>query len=55
MYKVHRGISPEMLNDLFPLRQADQSNSRNKLQFIILNVKTVNQGFECLRHLGPKI
>ena len=26
MYKVHRGISPEILNDLFPLREADQYN-----------------------------
>ena len=26
MYRVHRGISPEILNDLFPLRQADQYN-----------------------------
>ena len=44
MYKVHPGISPEFLNDLFPLRQADQYNSRNRSQFIIPNVKTVNHG-----------
>ena len=24
MYKIYRGISPNILNDLFPLRQADQ-------------------------------
>ena len=55
MYKVHRGISPEILNDLFTLRQADQYNLRNRSQFIIPNVKTVNHGFESLRYLGPKI
>ena len=30
MYKVHRGISPDILNDLSPLRQADQYNLRNR-------------------------
>ena len=55
MYKVHRGISPEILNDLFPLGQADQYNLRNRSQFIIPNMKTVNHGFESLRYLGPKI
>ena len=55
MYKVHRGISPEILNDLFPLKQADQYNLRNRSQVIIPNVKTVNHGFESLIYLGPKI
>ena len=41
MYKVHCGISPEILNVFFPLRQADQYNLRNRSQFIIPNVKTV--------------
>ena len=49
MYKVHRGISLEILHDLFPLRQADQYNLRNRSQFIIPNVKTVNHGSESLR------
>ena len=55
MYKVHRGISPKIFNDLFPLRQADQYNLRNRLQFIIPNVKTVNYGSESLKYLGPKV
>ena len=55
MYKVHCGISPEILNDLFPLRQADKYNLRNRSQFVIPNVKTVNHGFESLRYLGPKV
>ena len=53
MYKVHRGISPEILLDLFPLSQADQYSLRNRSQFF--NVKTVNHGLESLRYLGPKI
>ena len=47
VYKVHRGISPEILNNLFLLRQADQYNFKN--------AKNVNHGFESLRYLGPKI
>ena len=44
----------EILNDLFPLRQAYQYNLRSRSQFIIPNVKTVNHDFESLRYLGPK-
>ena len=58
MYKVRRRISPEILNYLFPLRQADQYNLRKRSQFIIPNVKTVknvNHAFESLKYLGPKI
>ena len=54
-YKVHCGISPEILINLFPLKQADQYNLRNRSQFVIPNLKTVNYGFESLRYLGPKI
>ena len=46
MYKVHGGISSEILNGLFRLRQADRYNLRNRSQFIIPNVKNVNHGFE---------
>ena len=55
MYKVHRGISLEILNDLFPLCQPDRYNLRERSQFIIPNVKTVNHSFESLRYLGPEI
>ena len=46
MYKVHRGILQAILDDLFLLRQADQYKLRNRSQFNIPNVKTVNQGFK---------
>ena len=54
MYKVHSGISLEILSDLFLLRQADQYSLRNRSQFAIPNMKTVNHGLESLRYLGPK-
>ena len=53
-YKVHRGISQEILNDFFLLRHADQYNLTNRSQLIIPDVKTVNNGSESLRYLGPK-
>ena len=46
-------FSPEILNDLFPSRQADQYNLKNRAQFIIPNVKTVNH--ESLRYLECKV
>ena len=55
MHKVHRGISPESLNDLFPLGQTDQYNLRDRSQFITSKMKTVNHGFEGLRYLEPNI
>ena len=54
MYRIHCGISLEILNDLFSLRKADQYNLRSRSQFIIPTVKTVHQGFQSLRYLGLK-
>ena len=48
-------FSSEILNDLFPLRQADQYNLKNRAQFIIPNVKTVHHGLESQRYLECKI
>ena len=48
--KVRRDISPEILNDLFTLRHADQCNLIDRSY-----VKTVNYGFESLQYLGLKI
>ena len=39
MYKTHRGISPAILDDLFPLGQADQYYLRNRSKLIILSMK----------------
>ena len=49
------GISPKTVNCLFPLRQADQYNSRNTSQIEICNVETVNYCFESIKYLEPKI
>ena len=55
MYKVYRGISPGILNDLFPARQLDQYSFRNRLQLVIPNVKTLNTGFQSIKYHGPQI
>ena len=52
MYKIHRVINQKFW---FPLRQADQYNLRNKSQFIIPKVETVNYGFENLKYQWPKM
>ena len=39
MYKTHRGISPAILDDPFPLGQADQYYLRNRSKLIILSMK----------------
>ena len=54
MCKVHRVFSPEILNDFFPLGQAGQYNLRNRLQFIIPSMKTLNYDFESLKYM-PEI
>ena len=45
----------ETLNDLFPLRQADQYYLRGSSQFITLNVKTAHHSFESVTYLWSKI
>ena len=44
----------EILNYLFPSRQADQYHLRIRSQFIIPNVKAAIHGFESLAYLGPR-
>ena len=43
----------EIINYLFPSRQADQYHLRIRSQFVIPNMKTAIHGFESLACLGP--
>ena len=52
MCKVHRVFSPEILNDFFPLGQAGQYYLRNRSQFIIPSMKTLNYDFESLKYMS---
>ena len=48
-------ISECVLYVSIQLLSFDLVTERNRSQFIIPNVKTVNHGFVSLRYLGPKI
>ena len=43
------------VSDIFPLKPQNRYNLRNNSEFLVPNVKSVNNGFESLRYLGPKL
>ena len=49
MYKIHHGISPTIMNEIFPLRHQNQYNLRNWTYFDAPKVRTVNHGSESVR------
>ena len=53
MFKIYRETSPEIMQDIFLIREQDHYNLRNISNFS--KVKIVNFGFESIRYLGPKI
>ena len=55
MFKIYRETSPEIMQDIFSIREQGHHNLRDISDFIIPIVKSVNFAFESLRYLGPKI
>ena len=55
MYKIHNGMAPEIVTEIFPLRPQGQYNLRSWSDFTLPIVRTVNYGIESIRYLGPKI
>ena len=53
LYKVVNGLSPEIMNQVFPLKDVLLHCSR--FPFKTGNVKTVSYGMETLGFMGPKI
>ena len=53
LYKVWYGLSPEIMNFVFPLKISSRYPRENHFQ--TRNVKKVAYGTETLAHLGPKI
>ena len=53
MFKVSRGLSPNIVNELFQIR--DQNELRQRSQFQIPVVYSVFSGTESLKFLGAKI
>ena len=55
MYKIHNGMAPEIVTEIFPLRPQGQYNLRSWSDFTLPIVRTVNYGIERIRCLGPKL
>ena len=53
MFKVINGMSPEIMNKVFPLKEA--LNYCSRFPFKSRNVRTVAYGTETLNFMGPKI
>ena len=54
MYKIHNGMAPEIVTEIFPLRPQGQYNLRSWSDFTLPIVRTVNYWIENIRHLGQK-
>ena len=55
MFKVSRGLSPEIVNELFQFRKQIPYELRQSAQFQIPWIHSVFSGTESLKVLGPKI
>ena len=55
MYKVANGMSPEIMNEIFQLREKSHYNLRYTPEFIIPPIDSVYHGSESATSLGPKI
>ena len=54
MYKVVNGISPEIMNDVFKVRNETHYHLRHASQFLIEPIHSVFNGSESASYLGPK-
>ena len=55
MFKVSKGLCPEIVKGLFQFRYDIPYNLRQRSQFHIPPVRTVFIGTESIKYLGPKI
>ena len=55
MFKVSKGLCPEIVKGLFQFRNEMPHNLRQRSQFHIPLVRTVFSGTESIKFLGPKI
>ena len=54
MYKVANGMAPEIMNEIFQLREKSHYNLRYTSEFIIPPIHSVYHGSESASYLGPK-
>ena len=55
MYKVTNDMSPEIINDIFKLRENTHYNLRHTSQFLVDPIHSVFNGSESASYLGSKI
>ena len=55
MFKVHTKTSPEIMQEVFLIKEQGNYNLRNQTDFVIPQVKSVNYGLKSIRFLGIKI
>ena len=55
MFKVSRGLNPEIVNELFQFREKIPYELRQRPQFQISGFHLLFSGTESLKFLGPKI
>ena len=55
IYKVANGMSPEIMNKIFQLREKSNYNLPYTSEFIVPPIHSVYHGSESASHLGPKI
>ena len=55
MYKVTNGLSPEIMNEIFQIREESRYNLRYTSQFTIPPIHSVYNGRESVSFMGPKI
>ena len=55
MYRVHKGIAPEIIRDIFPINKSPGYNLRHIQEFSSRTIRTVHYGTDSLSFLGPKI
>ena len=55
MYKVANSMSPDIMNEMFQLREKSHYNLRHTSEFIIPPILSVYHSSESVSYLGPKI
>ena len=55
MYKVVNGMPPEIMNDVFKLRDETHYHLRHTAQFLVDPIQSIFNGSESASYLGPKI
>ena len=55
MYKITNGLLPEIMNEIFQIREESRYNLRYTSQFTIPPIQSVCNGRESVSYIGPKI